>query len=365
MDVSRLNKDNPNQTEKQFTDSISYIVKDKQALHNQVTMQTLEIERLTALFKSLPMGVIFLSSQGKIQDCNPAAEALLGEELRGQFWRDIIQRVFRPQLDDGHEISLTNGKRIQVSTEVLPGDQVQVVFIQDHTEARLLHDKLNHAQRLVAMGEMLSSLAHQVRTPLSAALLYASHLRDQETLEQERRIEFAEKLVGRLKNIENQVRDVLLFSKTGEQLTTSIDVKELLNKVVQSLQEEIERSEVVIRLTNLQEHVELIGNCDALLGAFQNIILNAIQASGSGTAIHIEAKHCDTNINVIFTDNGPGMDESVLKKIFEPFYTTKDNGTGLGLAVVKSVVELHGGEVAVESELGKGTQFTITLPCWS
>ncbi|MEE8058010.1 MAG: PAS domain-containing protein, partial [Pseudomonadales bacterium] len=139
-----------------------------------------EKERLTSRLENmlnlLPAGVVVLDSRGVITECNPAALDFLGEPLSGEMWRDIIQRCFAPRLDDGHEISLKDGRRLSMVTRSLQEESGQLMLLTDLTETRDLQRRLDRHRRLSEMGRMMSSLAHQIRTPLSAAMLYAGHL---------------------------------------------------------------------------------------------------------------------------------------------------------------------------------------------
>ncbi|PRM91026.1 PAS domain-containing sensor histidine kinase, partial [Arcobacter cryaerophilus gv. occultus] len=133
-------------------------------------LQSHEVSQLYAIFTALPTGVLLLDGEGRITRANPAALALLGEPLAGQAWRQIIDRCFQPREDDGHEISLRDGRRVQLSTQPLPDQPGQLVFITDLTETRKLQDRCNHIKRVSALGNMAASLAHHILTPLSAAI---------------------------------------------------------------------------------------------------------------------------------------------------------------------------------------------------
>ncbi len=168
--------------------------------------------RLQNLLDLLPGGVIVIDSHGFVCEANPAARELLGEPLEGELWRQVIARCFAPREDDGHEISLKDGRRLSIATRSLEGEPGQLVLLNDLTETRRLQDQLARHERLSSLGRMVASLAHQIRTPLSAALLYASHLNEQ-TLPVETQQRFAGRLKERLHELEHQVRDMLVCCK--------------------------------------------------------------------------------------------------------------------------------------------------------
>lgn len=182
--------------------------------------------RLRRLIDQMPSGVLVIDNRGRISECNPAARQLLGTELYQQRWIDVIERCFAPRPDDGHEVSLKNGKRVSLATRALDGEPGQLVFLSDQTQTRQLQQKVHHYQRLSEMGRMMASLAHQVRTPLAAALLYASHLTAPE-LSDEKRIRFAGKVKSRLTHLEQQVRDMLVFARGETRLENRVTAAEL------------------------------------------------------------------------------------------------------------------------------------------
>lgn len=135
--------------------------------------------RLQSLLDLLPGGVIVIDAHGVVREANPAALGLLGEPLVGMLWREVIARCFAPREDDGHEISLRDGRRLSIATRSLNGEPGQLILLNDLTDTRRLQEQLARHERLSALGRMVASLAHQIRTPLSAALLYAGHLSEQ------------------------------------------------------------------------------------------------------------------------------------------------------------------------------------------
>src|SRR5690606_2292395 len=156
--------------------------------------------------------VIVIDGQGVVREANPVARQLLGLPLLGMLWRQVIARNFAPRKDDGHEIPLKDGRRLSIATRSLTGEPGQLVLLTDLTETRRLQDQLARHERLSALGRMVASLAHQIRTPLSAALLYASHLTEQ-VLPVEQQQRFAGRLKERLHELEHQVRDMLVFAR--------------------------------------------------------------------------------------------------------------------------------------------------------
>jgi two-component system sensor histidine kinase FlrB len=212
-----------NQMSTQLGDSYSMLesrvaeLKGQLALVSAQRMQELAekerlAQRLQSLLDLLPGGVIVIDGQGVVREANPVARSLLGLPLVGMLWRQVIARNFAPREDDGHEISLKDGRRLSIATRSLNAEPGQLVLLTDLTETRRLQDQLSRHERLSALGRMVASLAHQIRTPLSAALLYASHLTEQ-VLPVEQQQRFAGRLKERLHELEHQVRDMLIFAR--------------------------------------------------------------------------------------------------------------------------------------------------------
>nr|WP_170931590.1 MULTISPECIES: ATP-binding protein [unclassified Pseudomonas] len=362
-----------NQMSSQLTDSYSMLearvteLKGELAVVSAQRMQELAekerlANRLQNLLDLLPGGVIVIDGHGIVCEANPAAIDLLGLPLEGELWRHVIARCFAPREDDGHEISLRNGRRLSIATRSLDAEPGQLVLLNDLTETRHLQDQLARHERLSSLGRMVASLAHQIRTPLSAALLYASHLTEQ-ALPVATQQRFAGRLKERLHELEHQVRDMLVFARGELPLTDRITP----NALMQSLQ--------AAALTHVQDlpirwqcdsHAgELLCNRDTLVGAILNLIENAIQAGGGDVRLKVHCYTRDNTLRLCVSDNGGGIEPVVLARLGEPFFTTKVTGTGLGLTVVKAVARAHQGELQLRSRVGRGTCAQVILPMFS
>lgn len=315
--------------------------------------------RLQNLLALLPGGVIVIDGHGKVREANPAAGELLGEPLVGELWRQVIARSFAPREDDGHEVSLRDGRRLSIATRSLDAEPGQLVLLNDLTETRRLQDQLARHERLSTLGRMVASLAHQIRTPLSAALLYASHLAEQ-ALPLETQQRFAGNLKERLHELERQVRDMLVFARGELPLTDRLTPKALFQALQQAAQVQVQGHNV---RWQCDSHLgELLCNRDTLVGAVLNLVENALQASEGPARIKVHLYRRDTSLRLCVSDAGPGIDSALLQRLGEPFLTTKATGTGLGLAVVKAVARAHRGELHLSSRRGRGTCAVITLP---
>ncbi|RUO39098.1 PAS domain-containing sensor histidine kinase [Aliidiomarina taiwanensis] len=329
-------------------------------------MQTPSRERVgvhvRSLVQAMPNGVVLLDARGYVREANREAIRLLEEPLEGELWRAVIERAFRPQADDGHEVSLRSGRRVRLDISSLAPEPGQLIVLTDLSETRALLERISHLQRLTAMGRMVASLAHQVRTPLSAALLYAENL-ERGDLSGPQQKRFAGRLTARLKDLEQQVNDMLLYAKSGEQQPVSkVSLNDILNSLKDQIEPLAERENVTVCIENNVEHGSVLGNLNALTGALQNLVINAIQASKAGDRVLVQLEQQKDTLYVQVKDTGTGISKSDLEQVFMPFFTRKSHGTGLGLAVVKTVMKAHQGHIEVESKEGEGTRFTIQLP---
>jgi two-component system sensor histidine kinase FlrB len=319
---------------------------------------------LSHLVHTMPAGVVVLDGQGMIAKANQIAIDMLGEPLEGEKWFNIIQRSFSPQQDDGHEISLKDGRLIKLDITALAPEPGQLILMTDLTETRRLQSRVAHMQRLSALGKMVASLAHQVRTPLSAAMLYAANLGSQK-LSKASQLRFHEKLMSRLKDLESQVNDMLLFAKSGEQqVVEKVSMQQLLNEVKAGADAMVAMNQSSLEVCLPDPDITILGNKTALASAIQNLIHNSIQIIGTDAQVTLIAQQDDQHdkVRISVIDNGPGINPSDADKLFEPFYTTKSQGTGLGLAVVNSVANSHKGRVEVKNMPQGGACFSLLLP---
>lgn len=317
------------------------------------------VRRHQSLLDLLPGGVVVIDGRGIVDEANPAALDLLGADLVGRLWRDVIAQRFAPRGDDGHEVSLRDGRRVAIATRSLESEPGQLVLLTDLTETRRLQEQLARHQRLSSLGRMVASLAHQVRTPLSAALIYASHLQ-QGGLNPDQQSRFAGRLKARLEDMERQVRDMLVFARGDLPLTDRLTPTALLAALRSAAEPLLQGIEV--RWQCDVAAGELLCNPDTLVGALCNLLDNARQAAGEPARLKVHVYRRRGVVRLCVSDNGMGIAPAVLARLGEPFFTTKASGTGLGLAVAMAVARAHHGELQVRSRLGRGTCVWLSLP---
>lgn len=329
---------------------------------NQLRAQANYMEQL---YSELPSGLIVIDGNGIIEQVNRVAVALLGEPLKGQSWGAVIGRSFAPKNDDGHEVSLKNGRRIQLSISSLEGRAGQLILLTDLTDTRELQERVAKLKRLSSLGKMVASLAHQIRTPLSSAMLYGANLANK-TLNESSRSRFQGKLMNRLQDLETQVNDMLLFARSGDQkIVEEVSLVALLAEVKDASESMLIQVDGHLQCRLPDPDLLLMANKSSLASAMTNLISNAVEATGKGVQLYMTAARRSENlVEISVMDNGPGIEKGHIAKIMEAFYTTKSQGTGLGLAVVQSIAQAHKGTVEIKSEFGKGSCFTLVLPLY-
>lgn len=336
------------------------------------------------ILSSMTNGLITVDSEMRIVTLNERAEEILGrkrEECAGLSLAGVLgerhplyeMMVETFEKDRGifhSEIELKgNGDSMWLtgSTSVLFGGEgkkmgVLAVF-QDITEIKALEERLRQADRLAALGTLSAGLAHEIKNPLSAIKTFVQLL--PRKLENPSFMEKFNTTVPReIDRINQLVEDLLALTRRKKRVFVPLNINSLIHQVISLYGEEMKKKEI-----RFEDHLErdlpsVEGDSEMLYRAFSNLTINAIQAMPEGGSLTISSKydsHC-TRAQITFRDTGIGMDEETLKNLFNPFFTTKERGVGLGMALTHKIIEDHQGTIEVISEKGKGTTFVLNLP---
>lgn len=312
--------------------------------------------RLSELLETLPGAILVIDGVGIIRQQNSQASALLNQPLIGCSWAAIVRREVRDGGSEDGNIQLRDGRWLSLSRRPLNSEAGEVLLLADVTESRRMSELRQRNERLSAIGEMTAEFAHQVRTPLASAMLYAGQL-DRSTHSSAR---IADKITSGLHDLKRMVNDMLGFAAGARRSQQRLKVSGLLHDVSRTMQGQLgEESDLRVSITD--DDLTVAANNDALKGALLNLIANADQAGNGKANILLHGHRFGDSIHLCVTDDGPGVPDDIRTKLFDAFFTTRPQGTGLGLSVVKAVATAHGGDVNVStSELG--TCFTIQLP---
>jgi len=368
--------------------NFNHMIQQIRRHQNELEDRLREITSLKAytdnILASMTNGLITIDLEKKVVTVNEMAESIIG---RG---REAIAGLSLEQvLDEHHPLcqmlveTLAQEKEIShlevelkrdgeslwliAGTSLLIGGQGKIIgalaIFQDITELKALEEKLRQADRLAALGTLSAGLAHEIKNPLSAIKTFVQLLPQKIGLPS-----FMEKfnvtVPREIDRINYLVEDLLELTRRRVRPLVALKVDDLILQVIDLHGEDIKKRQIT-----LEDHLDrrippVHGDAETLYRAFSNLIINAIQAMPNGGTLSISSKLDSSlfSVEITFQDTGIGMDETTAKNIFNPFFTTKDKGAGLGLALTRKIIEDHRGTIEVHSEKGMGTTFTLNLP---
>ncbi len=316
-------------------------------------------DRLEQLLQTLPAGVVELDANGNISQVNAIASGMLGQHCLAESWEQIARDKFVSESD---ELRLNDGRWVTVSARPLGVEDGKIILISDVSDTHALQETVNRQQRLTSLGEMISSLAHQIRTPLASVILYISNINHDDAKASDKR-QYVMKARERLHHLERIVNDMLVFARGGVSDSECFCLDEFTKDLKSLLMPQFVAAKGCLIIDNQIPEAPIRGNRDALLGVFKNIATNAIEAGGEMPILEIKvAWSSDEAVEFSFRDNGCGISDQDKQKIMEPFYTTKSTGTGLGLTLVNATIVNHKGELTIDSKPGEGSCFKVKLP---
>jgi signal transduction histidine kinase len=231
---------------------------------------------------------------------------------------------------------------------------------------RELEDKLNTAERQAAIGRLTQAVAHEIRNPLNVINLSIDHVATKYAPEDEKRREQLNRILSSIRDevarLKRLVSDLLNYGRPARLAVETVDVRKLVDETIALVRPQADEQDVEVTLEGAPSPVEVRGDRERLKSCFSNIAINALQAMPGGGRLDVRIAKLDGSVEVTMVDTGVGISEEALSKIFEPYFSTKQAGFGLGLAVTKTIVEEHHGSIDVRSEPRHGAIFTVRLP---
>ena len=338
-----------------------------------------EIWPAMSMFNSMDLGIMMLTSDGCVVDINQKALQYIGcskNELLTKHYSHLMKfftydrelaEQFLSKLQKREKASLfiqkaedSEPQYYELKAFFDSDSQLYIVSIFDHTSYVRLQGQLKEQNYLKELGQMSASIAHEIRNPLTALKGFIELLKSEAPAEQEHYFTIMESEFQRLDMI---LSDLLFLSSPRKISVQKVDLVELAKEVIDFMQFEALMHEVILQLEHdEQEQHVILGNNVRLKQMLINLLKNAIQAMENSGTITVQMFVTDENVQVYVQDKGIGMDEEIRKNLFSPFFTTKEQGTGLGLSLVKKVVDDFNGTIEVESELNVGTTFILTFP---
>lgn len=323
---------------------------------------------LNYILESMLDGVIAIDTAGTVTAFNHAASNVLGysaEDAMGRPFRQTFGREFGAAQGRHRlmEFTTKTGKRVPVSERDSPlsdrsGRRIGMVKVfHDLSEVEALREQVRRKDRLAAIGEMAATVAHEIRNPLGGIRGFAALLaRDFDENDPRKRL--IEKILIGTKNLDRVVNELLEYTRPVELRLRSTPCADLVDAAIGYL----EVGERTITIENLvPQGVHVLADPDKMRQVLLNILLNAVQSIEDRGEIHVRCATSENAVTLVITDTGCGMTPEQLEQVFSPFYTTKEKGTGLGLAVAAKIVEGHGGWLRAESEWGKGATLLVCL----
>lgn len=226
-----------------------------------------------------------------------------------------------------------------------------------HEETQL---QLERSQKFSLLGQMAAGVAHEIKNPL-ASIKGAVEILGSEGTSPDEKKEFQDIALKEIKRLDSTVHEFLDFARSREMHFERLDLAEVVTSSLRQLQPQIENAGVKLS-SQLSNNIVIVADPEKIHQIIINLALNAVDASSPGGEIQVALRADGKSAVLTIKDYGSGIEPSTLQRIFDPFYTTKSKGTGLGLAVVKSIVERHAGTIAVESKPGEGSRFTVKFP---
>jgi len=318
-------------------------------------------DRLEALHEAMPAAVIWVNQSQKILSANQTAKQIFKSDIVNKNWQQVLQKQFT---FDGHELIGQDASVYSYNQKSLEHNQGQVIILTDITLSRDLQQSNYRQQRLAELGEITAGIAHQVRTPLSSALLSIGHLLHP-SVDEDLRKKSVNRIKQNLHHLDHLVNDMLLYARDGEFDHNCISISALMHNLDIYLQQE--KHPYVnfnfVKPSKSADNTVVSGSGDALLSVLISLVENASQLASIHSPVNIDIKLSEGpgKIEISVADNGPGLSPEMCEQVFKPFFTTKKSGTGLGLAISRSIIKAHQGQLIAVSQPGKGTEMKITL----
>jgi len=235
-------------------------------------------------------------------------------------------------------------------------------IIEHRARERLkLKGKLSRAEHLSSLGEMVAVVSHEIRNPLGIIRSSAELLKKKVAVGNPSST-IPDIIVEEASRLNNIITDFLNFAKPKEPVIAPCRIDDIIEKNISFLSAEIHERNCKIETGFSDGNPEIFADANMMYQAFLNILINAMQAMPGGGIISVGIRYHDHIVSVSFDDNGKGVPEALLNKICDPFFTTKEKGTGLGLGIVKNIIEAHGGRIQIYNRSKGGTRILVELP---
>ena len=338
------------------------------------------------VLNNLTTGVVVSDMNHRIREMNLCAESIFetggqrtGERVE-ELFRDVPEDFLRSLIDRALQRSETglrlpsNGKTLEVSGSYLrdgSGRPVGKIFlVRDVTRLGKLEEMVKRNEKITAMGELAANFAHEIRNPLGSIELFSSMLL--KDLKSKRDRDRVGHIMHSVKRMNRKITDLLSFTETVRiPEFESLDLHRIIEEVNAFILQIVDSEEISVNVRLACDDPVIRGSREMLKHVFLNLYLNAVQAIEKRGTIEIETRHSELflreegvlpTVEIRFSDDGTGISPDVLEKIFDPLFSTRESGSGLGLASVHRIIQMHGGLIHAENGSAGRTVFTVLLP---
>jgi signal transduction histidine kinase len=345
-------------------------------LEDRVNERTAELasekEKLDTIVSAIGGGIVLMDRYGRIQWANQMIKDMAGTDVTGRYFNDICPECSVSgdySRDDVETVMLSNlfgqtGKHFQITTAPVKGLSGEIhgyiKLIQDVTEIKKMEEQIMHSEKLASIGRLAAGIAHEIGNPLTSVFSFVQILREME--DEEFKKESLETIYFHINRISEILKQLSGFTKMPVEEQKQCNINEIIETSVNLIQYDKKAKNITITKELAPSLPDIAADGNQLSQVFVNLTLNAIDAMPNGGTLTVRSFVKGDDIAIQFEDTGVGIPKEDITKIFDPFYTTKEKGTGLGLAVSYNIIKKMNGTLTVDSELGKGTTFTITIP---
>jgi two-component system, NtrC family, sensor histidine kinase HydH len=332
------------------------------------------------LVKNMPIGLVAVGKSGDITFANQVAENILrfrskkiigrpaGHRLPDALWRVVADAGRRKAMVEREVECRVGDQMLPLEAGANPlldesgGFSGIVLLFKDLSEIRGLRKEVARTQRLASIGSLAAGVAHEIRNPLSSVKGFATYFKERYGDNTEDR-QVADIMIQEVDRLNRVVGQLLEFAKPVDIRKETVSAEEFLKNSLKLLETRAEARSITLK-TRISENVSRVFiDPGRIRQVLLNLGLNAVEAMNDGGEILVSLEPADdpNAVRIRVVDNGPGIDAAALPQIFDPYYTTKPSGTGLGLAMAHNMIEAHGGDIRIESNPGKETVVTVTL----
>lgn len=366
---------------------VGFVVDTFQELVGKLKEKEKEMDRLRALaedragrmetyneniLQSVPSGVVSIDNSMKIKSINQSAEKILGVKAEDVIEKDCVEVFDEPLLgiiresevvnrgeypyvtrDDRHIwLGVTNSQLRNAADEKIG----LILVFSDLTDIKALQGQVELKKRLTQLGEMSAGIAHELRNPMSVIAGYAKLLNKKAEASDKTTVNA---ILTEIDHMDRIIAEFLAFAKPTDLNKTSLDLSRMIRETVASV---VGNNKKIRFLIKSERPVSVMADEILLRQAIRNLFINAVEAMPEGGDIDVRLTYSHDKVELSIRDTGHGISENTKHKIFLPFYTLKEKGIGLGLAIAQKVIVSHGGSIEVDSKEGEGATFRITLP---